>query len=120
MFHRSQTLSGRSVVHRAKCSVCSRPGVATLHINNPNDAKLEAFWPTARPKAELPEGVPVGEFENSASPYGTCDHVGKQHLHRYCDEFQFRWNTRRMTDGERTMLALKISDGKRLQYRTGA
>ncbi len=28
--------------------------------------------------------------------------AAQQHLHRYCDEFSFRWNHRKTTDGERT------------------
>ena len=47
---------------------------------------------------------------------GAFHHVSKKHLHRYCDEFAFRWNTRHMTDGERTLVALEEGDGKRLQY----
>lgn len=44
-----------------RCCVCSRPGIATLHVrNNLEGARLESFWPTARPRAKLPEGVPPG------------------------------------------------------------
>lgn len=44
-----------------RCSVCCRPGVATLHVNdNFAGAKLEVFWPSAQPKATLPEGVLAG------------------------------------------------------------
>jgi transposase-like protein len=49
--------------------------------------------------------------------YGTFHHVGKQHLHRYCDEFDFRYNAREVDDGERSLLALKGMVGKRLTYR---
>lgn len=48
--------------------------------------------------------------------YGTFHHVSKQHLHRYCDEFSFRWNHRQITDGERTRDALAKVEGKRLVY----
>ncbi len=33
--------------------------------------------------------------------YGTFHHVGKQHLQRYLSEFDFRYNNREATDGER-------------------
>ena len=46
-----------------------------------------------------------------------CVAAGKRHLYRYCDEFSFRWNLRRVTDGERTDAALRASEGKRLTYR---
>jgi transposase-like protein len=49
--------------------------------------------------------------------YGTFHAVSKKHLHRYCDEFGFRWDTRGLNDGERISAAIKRSDGKRLMYR---
>jgi transposase-like protein len=48
--------------------------------------------------------------------YGTFHSVSKKHLHRYCDEFAFRYNTRAMDDGERTLEAIRASEGKRLRY----
>jgi transposase-like protein len=48
--------------------------------------------------------------------HGTFHHVSKKHLHRYCDEFNFRWGERKVTDGERTVEAIKGSEGKRLIY----
>jgi hypothetical protein len=47
---------------------------------------------------------------------GTFHCVSKEHLHRYCDEFSFRWNNRRLNDGERLVAAVKNADGKRLLY----
>jgi len=52
--------------------------------------------------------------------YGVYHHVGKGHLHRYCDEFSFRYSARGMDDGERTVLAVKGAEGKRLTYRQPA
>lgn len=49
--------------------------------------------------------------------HGTFHHVSKAHLHRYCDEFSFRWNQREVTDGERAVEAIKGSAGKRLPYK---
>jgi transposase-like protein len=48
---------------------------------------------------------------------GSFHTVSKQHLGRYCDEFSYRWNYRKVTDGERTIAAIKASEGKRLMYR---
>ncbi len=48
--------------------------------------------------------------------HGTFHHVSKKHLHRYCDEFNFRWDERKVTDGERAVVAIKGSEGKRLLY----
>lgn len=52
--------------------------------------------------------------------YGTFHSVSKRHLHRYVSEFEFRYNARKMEDGERTVLAIKKADGKRLRYREPA
>lgn len=48
---------------------------------------------------------------------GTFHHVGEQHLQRYVKEFDFRWNTRKITDAERAQIALKGISNKRLTYR---
>lgn len=48
--------------------------------------------------------------------HGTFHHVSKEHLSRYCDEFGFRWDGRKVTDGERTEAAIKGAEGKRLMY----
>jgi len=42
--------------------------------------------------------------------------VSKEHLHRYVSEFDFRWNTQNLNDGERTVEAIKGASGKRLRY----
>ncbi|MCG2684867.1 MAG: IS1595 family transposase [Planctomycetales bacterium] len=51
--------------------------------------------------------------------HGTFHHISKTHLHRYCDEFSFRWDERKVTDGQRTVEAIKGAEGKRLLYRGG-
>jgi transposase-like protein len=48
---------------------------------------------------------------------GTHHHVSAQHLHRYVSEFDYRYSTRKMNDGERTQQAIRMSVGKRLRYR---
>ena len=48
--------------------------------------------------------------------YGTFHNVSKKHLHRYVSEFEFRFNTRMMNDGERLAAAIRAADGKRLMY----
>lgn len=49
--------------------------------------------------------------------HGTFHHVSKKHLHRYCNEFSFRWNGRTASDTERRDLAVVGAEGKRLMYR---
>jgi transposase-like protein len=49
--------------------------------------------------------------------FGTFHHVSEAHLHRYTAEQDFKFNTRKMTDFERTTLSLDGIVGKRLTYR---
>ncbi|MGP0091438.1 MAG: transposase [Xanthobacteraceae bacterium] len=49
--------------------------------------------------------------------YGTHHSVSEAHLHRYLVEWDFKWNTRGITDKERAALALQGAKGKRLTYR---
>ncbi len=48
--------------------------------------------------------------------HGTFHHVSRKHLGRYCDEFGFRWDHRKVTDGERAVAAIRGASGKRLVY----
>ncbi|MGA8826061.1 MAG: IS1595 family transposase [Syntrophobacteraceae bacterium] len=46
--------------------------------------------------------------------HGTFHHISKKHLARYCNEFSFRWDNRKITDGERAEEAVRGIQGKRL------
>ncbi|MGH9408030.1 MAG: IS1595 family transposase [Vicinamibacterales bacterium] len=51
---------------------------------------------------------------------GTFHHVSKGHLHRYCDEFAFRYNTRTamgVNDTERAEQIVLGAEGKRLTFK---
>lgn len=53
---------------------------------------------------------------------GTFHHVSKGHLHRYCDEFSFRYNTRTAlgySDSDRASVLMLATEGKRLTYKKG-
>jgi transposase-like protein len=65
------------------------------------------------------EGVHVNSGESffallKRGVHGTFHHISKKHLPRYCDEFDFRWNHRTVSDGARTVAAIQQADGKRL------
>ena len=47
---------------------------------------------------------------------GVYQHCSEKHLHRYLAEFDFRYNTRKITDMERTVAAVRGAEGKRLTY----
>ena len=54
---------------------------------------------------------------------GVYQHCGKQHLHRYLAEFDFRYGNRvklGVNDTERADRILKGAKGKRLTYQTTA
>ncbi len=51
---------------------------------------------------------------------GVYHHVGKQHLGQYLGEFDFRYNTRDLTDGQRTVEGIRKVGGKRLMLRRPA
>jgi transposase-like protein len=50
--------------------------------------------------------------------HGSWHHVSREHLPKYAGEFAFRWNHRKVTDGQRTVEALKATEGKRLTYKS--
>lgn len=48
---------------------------------------------------------------------GTYHHVSREHLPRYLAEFDYRWSTRKMPDGERAVRTIQQATGRRLTYR---
>jgi transposase-like protein len=48
---------------------------------------------------------------------GVYHNVSKEYLHRYIWQFDFMWNGRKLNDGERTVLAIRSAEGKRMMYR---
>jgi hypothetical protein len=49
--------------------------------------------------------------------YSTHHSVSEKHLPRYLGEFDYRYNTRKITDGERTEQTIQQTAGKRLRYK---
>jgi transposase-like protein len=47
---------------------------------------------------------------------GVYHNVSKDYLHRYLWQFDFLWNGRKLNDGERTVLAIRNAEGKRMMY----
>jgi transposase-like protein len=68
------------------------------------------------------DGISTNELESFFAQFkrsldGTHHNVSKRHLGRYATEWEFRWNTRKMTDAERVQTLVDKSVGKRLTYR---
>jgi transposase-like protein len=51
---------------------------------------------------------------------GTFHHICHQYLDQYLGEFDFRYNHRKVTDGQRTLAGLKKTEGKRLMLHRGS
>lgn len=55
------------------------------------------------------------QFKRSVD--GTYHSISKHHLDRYLTEFEYRWNTRKMSDAERIEIMIDRTAGRRLSYR---
>jgi hypothetical protein len=51
---------------------------------------------------------------------GTFHHVSRGHLVRYCDEFAFRYENRKVSDGQRANMVVAGAEGKHLTYQQPA
>ena len=51
---------------------------------------------------------------------GVYHHVSRGHLAKYSDEFAFRYENRKVSDGARAKLLVEGAEGKRLTYKQPA
>jgi hypothetical protein len=51
---------------------------------------------------------------------GVYHHVSREHFARYCDEFAFRYENRKASDGQRAQMLVAKAEGKRLTYKQPA
>ena len=80
--------------------------------------RLAAHCLESRPRTEGADfGICQTFAASPAEPGELPCWFSEAHLHRYLVEWDFKFNTRNMTDGERAALALKGAEGKRLTYR---
>ena len=62
--------------------------------------------------------TPEGFFDNSKRPLdGTYHHVSGKHIPLYLAELDYKYNTRKATDGARTIGGIQKMAGKRLMLR---
>jgi transposase-like protein len=73
---------------------------------------------------KMPDGVMAGTNHCESffsllkrGIWGAWHHVSREHLQKYTNEFAFRWNTRKDTDGDRMEKFATMIGGKRLTYR---
>jgi len=84
-----------TVVHSKKEYIVQTPDGISAGVNH-----CESFF------ALLKRGV-----------HGAWHSVSREHLQKYTNEFSFRWNTRKLSDGARFAVGLPQIEGKRLMYR---
>src|SRR4051812_33241015 len=57
-----------------------------------------------------------GFFSMKRGINGVYHHVSEGHLNRYCDEFAFRYENRKISDGARATALVGMAEGKRLTF----
>ena len=97
---------------------------ATIYRRGPITKPFARHGVTDHTKGQYakPDGTHSNTVESAFSLlkrgiYGTFHNVSRKHLHRYVAEFDFRWNARKVDDGERLARAIRGAEGKRLRYR---
>ncbi|HVR90907.1 MAG TPA: IS1595 family transposase [Novosphingobium sp.] len=74
-----------------------------------------------RTKRTVTTNTVEGFFGNAKrSLDGTHHQISRQHLHLYTAEVDFKYNTRKSSDGERTAEGIRRIEGKRLMYKPKA
>lgn len=88
--------------------------------------EFKAHGAVAHSVGEYQRGNVISIHSNTVENYfsifkrgiiGVYHHVSAAHLTRYTAEFDCRYNTRTLTDGERAAIILKGGEGRRLTYR---
>jgi hypothetical protein len=92
---------------------------SSLYRRNLEEYKHETVWHSKREWAR--DGVHTNNVEAFWSVmkrgvYGIYHQISFKHLQAYCNEFSYRHNSRKMTDGQRFELSLRNIEG-RLSYK---
>jgi transposase-like protein len=113
------------VVKPATSAAISRILWTNVHRGTTLVTDESALYKSSRAEYVNKDGYTTNNVENFFGVFkrgmrGTYTFCGEQHLQRYLNEFAFRYSNRSglgITDGERTALAMKGIEGKRLTYR---
>jgi transposase-like protein len=83
-----------------------------------HESVKHSAWEYAKPGTDIHSNTIEGVFSLiKRGVMGTFHSISRKHIPNYLNEFEFRWNTRKMDDGQRVAKAIKQVDGKRLEYR---
>jgi transposase-like protein len=110
-------------VHLHQESRLVTDGSNTYKFYMPNKSQHESVDHSKREwvRGDVHTNTPEGYFSIfKRGLVGIYQHMDGKHLHRYLAEFDFRMNTRAKlgySDAERTSIAMKGIEGKRLTYR---
>jgi transposase-like protein len=121
----SKNLKGTIEATVAKSAIIMTDQLGLYRGLNKTFARHEKVNHSIRQYAKRVEGGLIAHVNTAESffallkrgHYGVFHQLSKKHLHRYCNEFGFRWDHRHVTDGERMVAALKGAEGRRLTYR---
>lgn len=110
-----EQVDAQATLYTDTLPVYRKPGKAFAAHETVNHAKDEFAKDTPHGRAHI--NTAEGYFSQlKRSIDGTHHHVSAKHLHRYVSEFDYRYNMRKVKDGERTVRAIRQAAGKRLQY----
>jgi transposase-like protein len=98
--HRSYTIVGREFAGGHEVVKHSQGEYVQLSRPDINTNTIESFFALLK-----------------RAHYGIHHHFSKGHLFRYCNERNFMWNHRKVTDGQRMVAAIEGAEGKRLYFR---
>lgn len=120
------SVSGRNVIEIMKANIDESARIATdespvynkvgEHFKGGHRAVNHSLKEYAR--GQIHTNSAEGFFSNvKRGLVGIYHSVSKEHLHRYMSEYEFRHNHRHLDDGNRTLVAIRASEGKRLRYK---
>lgn len=114
-------VSESSNLHTDESPVCNKPGQRFASRSRVNHSKEEYAYRDETTGKTVTTNTVEGFFGNSKRSLGVTYHkVSPQHLHLHAAELDFKYNTRKESDGERTRLGIGRIEGKRLMYRPKA
>jgi transposase-like protein len=108
-----QHVDTASTLMTDQSNVYTRPGhkfVGHHTVDHSQEEYVRDRWITTN----TVEGF-FGQLKRSLN--GTYHRVSEEHLHRYLAEFDLRYSTRKLPDGERTKRVIDQAGGRRLTYR---
>lgn len=107
--------------------ICSDENAAYKSVHKDFKAHHTVVHSKAEYTLKTADGIEVGTNRCESffsllkrGVHGSFHNVSREHLQKYVNEFSFRWNTRKMTDGGRMAAGIPLVEGKRLYYRKPA